>query len=67
MMTLTNFIFGIRADGRVMKAGYLTPELAEMFARGLFGQGYATVEVIDLVTRRCIKQVSPETAHRAGA
>jgi hypothetical protein len=62
-----NFVFGIRADGRVMKAGYLTVELAEMFARGLFGKGYGTVEVIDLVTRRCIKQVSPEVAPRAGA
>jgi hypothetical protein len=62
-----NFVFGIRTDGRVMKAGYLTPELAEMFARGLFGKGYGTVEVIDLVTRRCIKQVTPEVPQRAGA
>jgi len=61
-----NFVFGIRADGRVMKAGYLTAELAEMFARDLFGKGYATVEVIDLVTRRCIKQVTPEAPQRAG-
>ncbi len=47
-----------------MKAGYLTAELAEMYARGLFGKGYATVEVIDLVTRRCVKQVSPEVARQ---
>jgi hypothetical protein len=55
-----NFKFGIRADGRVMKAGYLTAEHAEMFARGLFGNGCATVEVIDLVTLRSVKQVSSE-------
>ena len=66
-MKLMKFVFGIRADGRVMKAGYLTAEHAEMFARDLFGKGYATVEVIDLVTRRCIKQVTPEGATSAGA
>ena len=57
-----NFVFGIRADGRVMNAGYPTVVIAEMYAKGLFGKGYATVEVIDLVTHRCIKQVSPEAA-----
>jgi hypothetical protein len=55
-----NFVFGIRADGRVMKVDYLTAEIAEKYAAALFGKGYATVEVIDLVTLYCIKQVNPE-------
>ena len=55
------FSFGIRVDGRVIKAGYLSAKIAEAYAKGLFGKGYATVEVIDLVTRRCIKRVIPET------
>ena len=37
-----------------MNAGYPTIVIAEMYAKGLFGKGYATVEVIDLVTRRCV-------------
>ena len=36
--------------------------MAEMHARGLFGKGYATVEVIDLATQRCVRQVSPGAA-----
>ena len=62
-----NFVFGVRADGRVMNAGYPTVVIAEMYAKGLLGKGYATVEVIDLVTQRCVKQVIPEVAQRAGA
>jgi hypothetical protein len=62
-----DFAFGIRADGRVMKAGYPTAAIAEMFARGLFGKGYATVEVIDLATLQSIKQVSSKAAQRARA
>jgi hypothetical protein len=57
-----NFKFGVRVDGRVMKAGYLTAKHAEMFARGLFGKDYATVEVIDLVTLRSVKQVGSDAA-----
>ena len=54
-----NFVFGVRVDGRVMKTGYPTVVIAEMYAKGLFGKGYATVEVIELATQRCIKRVSP--------
>jgi len=60
-MKLKVFGFGIRVDGRVIKAGYLSAEIAEAYARGPFDKGYATVEVIDLVTRRCVKRVIPET------
>ena len=55
------FGFGIRVDGRVIKAGYLSPGMAESYAKGLFGKGYATVEVIDLATGHCVKQEIPET------
>ena len=50
-----------------MKAGYPTAAIAEMFARGLFGKGYATVEVIDLATLQSIKQVRSKPAQRARA
>ena len=45
-----------------MNAGYPTVLIAEMYAKGLLGKGYATVEVIDLTTQRCVKQVSPGAA-----
>jgi len=54
-----NFTFGIRVDGKVIRAGYLSPEIAEIQARGLFGRG-STIEVIDLVTQQCVKRVRPE-------
>ena len=57
-----NFVFGVRVDGKVMNAGYPTVLIAEMYAKGLFAKGYATVEVIDLATQRCVKHVSPEAA-----
>ena len=58
--------FGIRVNGRVIKAGYLSAEIAEWFAKGLFEKGCASVEVIDLITGRCVKQVIPEAMPPAG-
>ena len=61
------FGFGIRVDGRVIKAGYLSAKIAEWYAKGLFEKGCASVEVIDLVTGRCVKQVIPQAVTSAGS
>ena len=58
--------FGIRVDGKVIKAGYLSAEIAEWYAKGLFEKGHASVEVVDLVTGCCVKQVIPEAVPCAG-
>ena len=58
--------FGIRVNGRVIKVGYLSAEIAEWYAKGLFEKGYASVEVIDLVTGHSVKQVIPQAVPRAG-
>jgi hypothetical protein len=54
-----NVVFGIRADGRPRKLGFPTIAHAEAIATGLFDRGYASVEVIDLVSKRSVKRVSP--------
>ena len=58
--------FGIRVYGRVIKTGYLSAEIAEWYAKGLVAKGCASVEVIDLATGRCVKQLIPEAVPRAG-
>jgi hypothetical protein len=54
-----NVVFGIRADGKTMNIGLPSVAEAEEAARGLFGQGFKRVEIIDRVSGRVVKRLSP--------
>jgi hypothetical protein len=54
-----NIVFGIRADGKVMNIGLPSVAEAERAASGLFQHGYKRVEIIDRVSGRVVKRLSP--------
>jgi hypothetical protein len=55
----TGTVFGVRADGKLMTPGYPSSSAAEQAAKGLFQQGYKTVEIVDRVSGDVVKQLTP--------
>jgi hypothetical protein len=54
-----NTVFGIRADGQLMNIGLPSVAEAEAAGSGLFEKGYRRVEIVDRVTGRVVKRLTP--------
>jgi hypothetical protein len=62
----TGTIFSIMADGKLMQAGFPSPQAAEGYAIGLFDKGYRRVEIVDRISGHVVKRVMPPVS-RAGS